>query len=551
MKSLFALTAAVLLLLLCASCATSSNHVRPYSESANEYTDAIAVEGGLLRGMYSADKAVEFYGAIPYAAPPVGNLRWREPQDASAWNDIRDASHFPPVAMQYRAPAAIARILDPHAKENPAYATTRSEDCLYLNVWKPSGAHEKLPVIVYFHGGALIIGGSMEPLYHGEHMAREHNIIMVTVGYRLGVFGYFAHESLAAESEHGTTGNYGLLDQIKALEWVHDNIACFGGDAQNVTIAGQSAGASSVNALCASPLAQGLFVRAIAASSSLVAVRPFHTFSTMETALADSKAVMKHFRAKTVAELRALPAEKLVRYLRFFPGITVDGYALPQSVYELYRNGSTHETALLHGYNADEAGGLTLFLLLSRGKVTKKNYSKMLAEPFGTNWRIVAKEHPGTTNRMAQENYMQLVTSAGFGYPHRNWSRSLTERGIPVYEYYFTKTRTSHKKSSNGYSYVFGFTGTKNKGNQHGGELPYAYGNMMGANFDANDFVLRTVMMSYWANFARTGNPNASGLPHWESYAENGKLLEIGNTISMKDDVHAETYTLIDTMYAQ
>lgn len=536
------------------------------TENAIQYTDVVQTNNGKLRGSLSSDMLVEFYGSIPYATPPVKNLRWAEPVPVQNWDGVLDATHLPASAMQYRASSSLARIFDKGFKNNPAYTTPLSEDCLYLNIWKPASskgensseknASEKLPVLVFFHGGALIIGGSMEMLYNGECMAREQNIIMITVNYRLGIFGYLAHPELAKENANQTTGNYGLLDQILALKWIHDNIENFGGDKNNITIAGQSAGATSVNAICVSPLAKGLFTRAIAQSSSLVAKEPLHTFWKMEDAVNASQKLMKHFRVDSIEALRNVPAEKLVRYVKFIPGVTIDGYAVPENVYDCYKNGNSNETALLHGYNKDEARGIKLFIMLSRGKVTKQNYRSKLKDAVGENYKTLEEAFPAKSSKEADANYTTLVNIACFGYTHRNWSNMLAEKNVPVYEYYFSKKNESikspHKqisKDEQGYPYTQGFTGSMQQDNTHGSEIPYAYGNMKGTSYDASDYELRKIMMSYWANFARNGNPNASGLPEWEPFNKNKKLLEFGNKLSMIEDVHNEMYKLIDTLY--
>jgi len=250
------------------SCATTSieKKTNPTGLKSQLRTELISVTGGDIQGIFNRDGTIEIYAGIPFAAPPLGDLRWKEPQDVIPWEGVLETDHFAPMAMQPQNSAFYNFLFNlyTHSKNSRTYNAPMSEDCLYLNVWKPveEPPAEGWPVLVYVHGGSLMTGQSWHERTDGENLAKE-GIIVVTIAYRTGIFGYFADEELAAESENGTTGNYGLLDQIKALEWVHNNIKAFGGNTDNITIAGESAGSSSVNALCASPLTKGFFRRAI------------------------------------------------------------------------------------------------------------------------------------------------------------------------------------------------------------------------------------------------------------------------------------------------
>ncbi len=265
-------------------------------------TEIVTVEQGQLTGLTTEDGAVEVYTGIPYAAPPVGDLRWREPQDPAPWEGVFAADHFAPMSMQPSNGAiydSLASIIGYHdytitAKDN--FRDVMSEDSLYLNVWKPAGKVDKAPVLVYVHGGSLMTGQPWYADYSGAGLARD-GVVVVNMGYRLGVFGFYADPELAAESPNGTTGNYGLLDQIKALEWVRDNIAAFGGDPDNVTLAGESAGSACVTALCTSPLAKGLFRRAVGESSTTTARQPAHSYRTLEEAYKAGAATKEQFGA--------------------------------------------------------------------------------------------------------------------------------------------------------------------------------------------------------------------------------------------------------------
>ena len=352
------------------SCAsTNAKKINPTGLKNQTRTEVISVTGGDVRGIINKEGTVEIFAGIPFAAPPVGQLRWKEPQDVIPWNGVLEADHFAPMAMQKESGKVFNFLMNiyTHAKSDRTYGGPMSEDCLYLNVWRPVGKAPQggWPVLVYVHGGSLMSGQSWYEKYDGENLA-SNGIIVVNIAYRTGVFGYFADQELAAESEHGSTGNYGLLDQIKALEWVHNNIAAFGGDTANVTIAGESAGSSSVNALCATPLTKGFFRRAIGESSSVIQETPPHTFRTMEAALKMGDDIKAEFKCQNVSELRAIPADKLIKTKYANNSMTVDGYALPETPYEIYKKGLNHEEALINGFNAQEGFGFTFFTKVNK-----------------------------------------------------------------------------------------------------------------------------------------------------------------------------------------
>ena len=340
--------------------------VPAYEGKAPVYTEPVRTRQGDVRGVVIADGAVELYAGIPYAQPPVGELRWKEPQDPLPWDGVLDGDHFAPMCMQpthlpiYDSLARIIGYHDYKISLNDNYRPPVSEDGLYVNVWKPAGAVQDLPVLVYIHGGTLQTGQPWYGDYAGTGLAKR-GLVVVNLGYRLGVFGYLADEGLAAESPHGTTGNYGLLDQVKALQWVQQNVAAFGGDPGNVTLAGESAGAASVSALCTSPLAHGLFRRAILESSTLASREPPHSFRSLEEALASGKELKARYGVQTPAELRELPAERIVNEAYTQHHMTLDGYALTETPYASYQRGVHNEEALLHGYNAEESGPFILF----------------------------------------------------------------------------------------------------------------------------------------------------------------------------------------------
>ncbi len=532
MKKYLLITITLLSLVLISACASTSNATNPVKTKTPFLTDIISVTGGDIQGVLNSDGSVEIFAGIPFAAPPVGDLRWREPQDVIPWEGVYKANQFKAMAMQTESGPIFNWLFNmyTHSKTSRTYKGPMSEDCLYLNVWKPQGlnADGKAPVLVYVHGGSLMSGQSWYEKYDGENLAKE-GIIVVTIAYRVGVFGYFADKDLAAESEHGTTGNYGLLDQIKALEWVHNNIAAFGGDVNNVTIAGESAGSSSVNALCASPLTKGYFRRAIAESSSIVQQTPPHTFRTMEAALKMGDDIKAEFKVSSVEELRKIPAKKLIKTRYANNSMTVDGYALPETPYEIYQKGLNHEEALLNGFNKSEGYGFAFFT-----KVTKKNLADLLRPSFKDKTEAFLEKYPAKNNKQAKEIYTDVFSIVCFTYPHEHWTRTVRAQGRPVWEYYFSREN--------------GEIGTN-----HSGEMIYAYRNVPRTkNYTARDYELEEIMSSYWLNFVKTGNPNGlatdgSTLPLWQDSAESGGLLmEFGDECKMVDDPFRYSYEYLE-----
>ena len=375
-------------------------------------TPLIHVAQGDLTGVFTADKKVEVYTGIPYAAPPVGDRRFKEPEEPEPWEGVLAADHFAPMSMQTQNPvivSSLAQIIGYHDYKislDDNYRPPVSEDSLYLNIWKPAGDVSDLPVLVYIHGGSLQTGQPWYGDYRGETLARG-GVIVVNFGYRLGIFGFFADESLKDESPHGTTGNYGLLDQIMALKWVQQNIASFGGDPENVTLAGESAGSACVTALCTSPLAKGLFRRAVGESSTVTAPSPALSFRLPGEALRAGKQTMERLKVSSVEELRQMDAEDIASELSAHHHMTVDGYVLPETPYEAYKRGIHNEEAILHGYNRDESAPFILF-----GQADLKNYEDKIRqafeEPYATR---VLELYPAATDAEARQNWADIYTA--------------------------------------------------------------------------------------------------------------------------------------------
>ena len=495
-------------------------------------TDTVHVAQGDLTGMLTGDGQVEVYAGIPYAQPPVGPLRWKEPQPAGPWEGILKADHFAPMSMQTQnLPIydSLVRIIGYHDYKISLSDNTReaaSEDSLYLNIWKPAGKAEKLPVLVYVHGGSLQTGQPWYEAYSGEGLARK-DVVVVNMGYRLGIFGFFADSELAAESAGGTTGNYGLLDQICALEWVRDNISAFGGDPENVTLAGESAGSACVTALCTSPLAKGLFRRVIAESSTVTARRPAHSFRSMEDALKAGEETKARLGVKNVEELRALPADRIAGELSAHHHLTVDGYALAETPWESYEKGVFNEEARLHGFNGHESEPFILF-----DQANLKNYEEKIRRLFsGKDAEQVLALFPASTDAEARRNWADIYSAFFFTYGHAVWERQSS--GIPSYEYLFTRKNGS-------------------LGDWHSGEEVYFYGNIPADSdlYNEADRELSETMQRYFVNFIRTGNPNGEGLPEWPANtgAEN-RLLVLDEEIRMEKDPFSPLYPILDNEY--
>ena len=496
-------------------------------------TGVVHTAAGDVSGVLSEDGKVEVYAGIPYAEPPVGDLRWREPVPKTPWEGVLEADSFAPMSMQtrnlpiYYSLAQIIGYHDYRISLSDNYREPVSEDSLYLNVWKPAGGAESLPVLVYIHGGSLQTGQPWYADYSGESLARD-GIVVVNMGYRLGIFGFFADPGLAAESSHGTTGNYGLLDQIAALEWVRDNIAAFGGDPSNVTLAGESAGSACVSALCTSPLAKGLFRRAVCESSTVTAPEPAHSFRLSAEAYAAAEKTKERFGAADAEALRAVPAADLAPEMNYHHHITVDGYVLPQTPWEAYEKGIHNEEARMHGFNRYESAPFLLF-----DRTTAANYPDRVRAWFGADAaKKVLELYPATDSAAAASAWADIYSAALFTYGHYCWDRQGTGCGIPSYTYYFTK--------NNG-----------RLGAWHSGEEVYLYGNIPDDSnlYTGADRELSAMMKSYFINFISGGDPNGEGLPVWEESSAGGRLFEFGERTGMTAYPFADLHAILDEMY--
>ncbi len=500
-------------------------------------TDVLDTLYGKIQGVYNEDNSVRIYAGIPYAKPPVGDLRWKEPENPDKWDGVRDCSYFAKKSYQQKSNEVFSSLVDIYAEKayHPNFKSKEiedmSEDSLYLNVWRPNNNETNLPILVFIHGGSLTSGSSSFEDYNGEEMAKK-NVIMITITYRLGIFGYFAHPDLVNESKNKTTGNYGLLDQIKALEWVNANAQYFGGDKNNITVAGESAGSSSVSAICTSPLAKGLFKRAIGESSSLVVKKPPHTYRGLSEALKMGNDIMKEFNVTTIDELRKIAPEKLVKSKYTNSEMTLDGYALTKNPYDVYKDKENNEEALLNGYNVKEADAFIIPQYLF-SSTNKNNIEERLNIIFT---KEITKEildlYKDEIEKDAFSAFNEIISIWWFIYPHHSWSRMAEASGIDVYRYQFTK--------ENGYY-----------GTYHSGEMIYAYGNVKKCEYsyryDDKDRELSDIMLNYWVNFIKNGNPNKEGFTKWEKWnSKDNKVIEFGKNVGMIDDKYLSLYKIYD-----
>jgi para-nitrobenzyl esterase len=460
----------------------------------------VATRSGAVEGV--PENGVMVYRGIPFAAPPVGRLRWREPQPPPKWSGIRRADRFSPICMQ-------RGMYPPDAPVEPM-----SEDCLYLNIWAPAGAKpSSLPVMVWIYGGGLENGSASTPLYRGDRLARK-GVVVVTFNYRLGVFGFLAHPELTRESVHNSSGNYGLLDQIAALRWVGRNIAGFGGDPHRVTVFGQSSGSISISVLTASPLARGLFERAIGESGGLfepVEISSDYRLSGAEMA---GQEFVRAAHTRSIAALRAMPAASLLA-ISFRPHPVLDSYVLADSPSDIYRARKEDPASLLIGSNAKEGE----FFLKGR-RIDPKNYMREIKRDFPSFLVDFLAPSPGATPATARDAAARFEGDMRFRWDMWHWARLGARDADPVFLYEFSRAPRFRPQS-----FYAGLGAT------HGVEMFYVFGHLwpMVANWAPQDRELADLVQSYWTNFAKTGNPNGSGLPRWPRFAaRDGRLMVLG-----------------------
>ena len=497
-------------------------------------TEVKTTAGG-VKGTTSADGRIRIYKGIPFGAPPTGERRWQAPQPAAAWPGVRAATEFGPRCVQ-------GQIFD------DIVFTDKSEDCLNLNLWTPAQkADERLPVMVWIHGGGFQAGSGAENRHDGTAFARK-NVVIVTINYRLGIFGFFSHPELTKESGRNASGNYGLLDQVLALEWVRANIAAFGGDPKNVTIFGESAGSLAVSALMASPLAQGLFHKAIGESGAFF---PLGSGGLPLRPLAESEQQGVKFAgtigAASLAELRARSADEVLQAaLKSQPWFSPnqDGYFLPKDVLSIFADGKQAQVPLLAGWNADEARG---GVVLGRDKPNAKTFPDDVRKRFGDHAAAVLKAYPASNDAEALESAAVLASDAFIGYSTWRWLEAHRKTGhAAVYRYSFDrKIPLEPDQMMNGVKATPADIGAR-----HAGEIEYVFGalepSLPKVPWEESDRKLSDAMTSYWASFAKTGDPNTPGLPKWPSYADGQQVQHLDVTITTAPDAQRARYETLD-----
>ena len=446
--------------------------------------------------------AVHAFLGIPYAAPPVGDLRWKEPAPAAKWKSTRKATAFGAHCMQGKV------FGDMNFRDSGG-----SEDCLTLNVWAPAKpASASLPVMVWIYGGGFVAGTTSEQRQDGSVLAQQ-GVIVVSMNYRLGAFGFFVHPELTKESGHNASGNYGLLDQLAALKWVHENIAAFGGDPGNVTIFGESAGSFSVSAQMASPLAKGLFQKAIGESGAAFFSGGLSFESRSAREEKDAKLVSDKLGVKTLADLRALPAQKLLdafappKSAGFDFGPDVDGYFLPEPVPAIFAAGKQNDVPLLAGWNRDEG---SFEIAFNPQKPTAESVKANAQKDFGDKAADFLRLYPTDTDAHVLRSAQDFAGDRFIAFSTWAWLESQAKTSKqPVYRYRFDLGPPSDPK-------------TPNMGAFHSAEIEYVFGQLdskAGVAWRSDDRQLSELMQKYWTNFARSGDPNGPGLPKWPVYS--------------------------------
>ncbi len=460
-------------------------------QSRAALSEPVQLDSGLVAGTTASNSAVTVFKGIPFAAPPVGDLRWKEPAPVTPWAGVRAADRFGAICPQAPFKPGSFYQVEYFAAPPPAM----SEDCLFLNVWTAAtSSSERRPVMVWIHGGGMVQGYGSEPVFDGEALARR-GVVFVSFNYRLGIFGFFAHPDLSRESQHHVSGNYGLLDEVAALRWVQRNIAAFGGDPHNVTVFGQSSGGSCIQRLLVMPQARGLFQRAISQSSAVF------TNADAGTTLATMEQRGETFAAahgsRSLAQLRAISAVDLLRSnSRITFGANIDGWLMPASHIDLFRNGAAMPIPLLLGSNADEAMPSATTLTSFRTKAALR---------FGPDAQHFLELFPAKTDAEADAAERRSFRDLIFG-GARAEARMHSTRGVPTYLYYFVHRPPGRQ--------------SERYGAFHCAELEYIFNTLEASDrpWTSVDRTLAEEMIGYWVNFAARGDPNGPGLPHWPRY---------------------------------
>jgi len=511
--------------------------------------EQVRIDSGLVAGTASGQPTVRVFKGIPFAAPPLGENRWKAPQPVAKWDGVRKADAFgAPCAAGAgggrgggggrgaAAPGAAAQAAP--APAAPPREPARAEDCLYLNVWTSANSpNDRRPVMVWIYGGGFTGGSGGLAWYDGENLAAKGPVI-VTFNYRLGSLGFFSHPELAKESGHNASGNYGMMDALAALQWVKKNISAFGGDPNNVTIAGESAGAIMIGAIVGSPQAKGLFHRAIAESGGWMGLM-MGRMTSGETAQANGVKTMEALGAKTIAELRAKPMNGLTGLSA--GGLVIDGYLIPEDISLTFASGRQNAVDVLTGSNKDEAN----FGICGGGR---GNATPITAETFKTNaqrrFGEAADEYVklyGVTSDAEAQPAAHIACADEINWNMRQWAVAQAKAGKRAYTYFFTRIPTI-----NG--------GPSPNGATHTAEISYAWNNPKGqANQTWNDVdtKLADTMSSYWVNFITKGDPNGNGLPRWPEFKDlmGGRVMVLGDTVQAESTAPAAKLSFYQAAY--
>ncbi|MEZ4699034.1 MAG: carboxylesterase family protein [Rhodothermales bacterium] len=523
-----------------------------YRAGAQSNTPPLTVRTaqGLVEGV--SESGVRAFKGIPFAQPPVGDLRWREPQPAEGWDGVRKTDRFGPRCMQR-----------PLFGDMNFRSDDMSEDCLYLNVWTPATSpDDRLPVLVYFYGGGLFTGDGSEPRYDGERIARE-GIVSLTANYRLNIFGFFAHPELTAESPNRASGNYGYLDQKAALEWVRDNIAAFGGDPDRVTIAGESAGSVSVSAMMMSPQTKDLIAGAIASSGSLMGTLAAEPRAEVE---AKGEAFAAAQGAASLAALRAIPADQILEATATLNPAhftsSIDGYLIPESPAALYTRGEQARVPLLIGWNSQEMGWQAL---LANREPTVANYTEVVRALYGDHADAVLDVYRPLSDADVIQVATDLASDRFIGFSTWKWADLHSRTGQPVYRYMYARPRPAMRPEMG--DAVAGLAGGVVRGEAaranrpppatgavHSADIEYAMGNLSTNrvyDWQPEDFTVSAIFMAYYANFVKTGNPNGLGVPAWPALNAGGapQVMRIDAVTRAEPEMNAARYRVLDRLY--
>ncbi|MEO6798562.1 MAG: carboxylesterase family protein [Rhodanobacter sp.] len=521
-------TGALGVLIVClASLAPSYSHEGPAmsSTSKTKFAPVVDTSAGRLQGLTAG--TLHVFKGIPYAAPPVGPLRWKPPVAMPAWSGVRKATEFGPACVQ------------PKPKLSNIYEgkpVPMSEDCLTLNVWAPKDARHA-PVFFWIYGGALWGGSNRDPLYDGARLA-ERGVIVVSINYRLGPLGWLALPALSAESPLGVSGNYGLLDQIAALRWVKDNIGAFGGDPGYVTIAGESAGGLSVMYLMASPEARGLFAKAIAESAYMISMPELKkTKYGMAPAEEGGTKLAAALHAPDLAALRAMDADKLTEAaaaVGFAPWVTIDGHVVPHQLVDTFEKGEQAPVPLLAGFNSGEIRSLRI--LAPPPPASAAEYESIIRDRYGDLADEFLRLYPSAT---MEESILATTRDALYGWTAEELVRKQATTGQPGYLYFF-----DHGYPAADAAHLHGF---------HASELPYVFGNFDGTPplwpkvpDTLQQRKLSDAMIGYWTSFARTGKPIANGEPDWPAFGSNKAYMAFTDAPHPSHDLLPGMYKLVN-----